>query len=66
VGRGHYGRRDSSCIVGSRIVGATGAQGEGVVAAFINNPANRVRAITGNYSFPIFTLYLIPKAGKYV
>lgn len=28
------------------IIGATGAQGKGVVAAFINNPAYRVRAVT--------------------
>ncbi|KAK3354004.1 hypothetical protein B0T25DRAFT_518933 [Lasiosphaeria hispida] len=32
------------------IVGATGAQGKGVVAAFINNPAYQVRAITRNPS----------------
>ncbi|KAK3389744.1 hypothetical protein B0H63DRAFT_464254 [Podospora didyma] len=30
------------------IVGATGAQGKGVVAAFINDPAYRVRAVTRN------------------
>jgi len=32
------------------IVGATGVQGKGVVAAFINNPAYHVRAITRNPS----------------
>ncbi|KAH6842358.1 hypothetical protein B0I37DRAFT_399084 [Chaetomium sp. MPI-CAGE-AT-0009] len=32
------------------IVGATGAQGKGVVSAFINNPAYKVRAITRNPS----------------
>ncbi|KAK4032150.1 hypothetical protein C8A01DRAFT_41413 [Parachaetomium inaequale] len=32
------------------IVGATGAQGKGVVRAFINNPAYKVRAITRNPS----------------
>ncbi|KAK1757024.1 hypothetical protein QBC47DRAFT_378273 [Echria macrotheca] len=30
------------------VVGATGAQGKGVVSAFISNPAYRVRAITRN------------------
>jgi len=30
------------------IVGATGAQGQGVVAAFLNNPAYHVRAVTRN------------------
>jgi len=30
------------------IVGATGAQGQGVVAAFVNNPAYHVRALTRN------------------
>ncbi|KAK4443671.1 hypothetical protein QBC34DRAFT_416751 [Podospora aff. communis PSN243] len=30
------------------VVGATGAQGKGVVAAFLNNPAYKVRAITRN------------------
>ncbi|KAK3291588.1 uncharacterized protein B0H64DRAFT_377772 [Chaetomium fimeti] len=34
------------------IVGATGAQGKGVVSAFINNPAYQVRAITRNPSSP--------------
>jgi len=34
------------------IVGATGAQGKGVVRAFINNPAYQVRAITRNPSSP--------------
>jgi len=34
------------------IVGATGAQGKGVVSAFINNPAYKVRAITRNPSSP--------------
>ncbi|EAQ84475.1 hypothetical protein CHGG_08489 [Chaetomium globosum CBS 148.51] len=34
------------------IVGATGAQGKGVVRAFINNPAYQVRAITRNPSGP--------------
>ncbi|KAK3305222.1 uncharacterized protein B0T15DRAFT_511161 [Chaetomium strumarium] len=32
------------------VVGATGQQGQGVVSAFINNPAYRVRAITRNPS----------------
>jgi hypothetical protein len=32
------------------VVGATGAQGKGVVRAFINNPAYKVRAITRNPS----------------
>jgi hypothetical protein len=32
------------------IVGATGAQGKGVVSSFINNPAYKVRAITRNPS----------------
>lgn len=31
------------------IVGATGAQGKGVVAAFVNNPSYHVRAITRNF-----------------
>src|SRR3954464_682674 len=30
------------------VVGATGAQGKGVVAAFLSNPAYKVRAITRN------------------
>ena len=30
------------------VVGATGAQGKGVVSAFLNNPAYKVRAITRN------------------
>lgn len=34
------------------IIGATGAQGKGVVAAFINNPAYRVRAITRSPTSP--------------
>lgn len=34
------------------VVGATGAQGKGVVAAFINDPAYHVRAITRNPSSP--------------
>lgn len=32
------------------VVGATGAQGKGVVSAFLNNPAYQVRAITRNPS----------------
>ena len=32
------------------IVGATGAQGKGVVRAFVNNPAYHVRALTRNPS----------------
>lgn len=34
------------------IVGATGAQGKGVAAAFLNNPAYHVRAVTRNPSSP--------------
>jgi hypothetical protein len=34
------------------VIGATGSQGKGVVAAFINNPAYHVRAITRNPSSP--------------
>jgi hypothetical protein len=30
------------------VIGATGAQGKGIVAAFLNNPAYKVRAITRN------------------
>lgn len=32
------------------IVGATGAQGKGVIRAFVNNPAYRIRALTRNPS----------------
>lgn len=34
------------------IVGATGAQGKGVIRAFINNPSYKIRALTRNPSSP--------------